>query len=133
MPCCPGLPCRDRSHTRCLGHLGHEIDVAADIHGARIDEALQSEILQLLEAIDRVLEGRASFELWRCAVQFPSGPADEQMLVHQSGAELFGGRGSRDGIYGFHRSNSFAPASLGLETQIRPARSKSSNAARRHA
>src|SRR5262249_50349870 len=119
------------AHPGGLGNLGHEGDITANVHRTRINKALEPEVLQLFEPVDRVLEGGAAFEFWRCAIQLPSGPTDKQVLVHESRAELLGSHGSRHGIYGFHRSNSFVPEDRGLGGEVRPARSGPSNGGRR--
>src|SRR5580704_9149726 len=93
----------DYSHARRGGHLGHEDYVAADVHRARIDEGLEAEVADFLEALDAIFECGLALEFRRGAIELPSGPAYQQMLMHEGGAELFGTGGSSDGVDCFHR------------------------------
>src|SRR5580692_7586060 len=88
----------DYSHARSRSHLGHEGHVATDVHRARVDEGLEAEVADLLEALDAILERSLALEFRRGAIELPAGPAYQQMLMHQGGAELLGAGGSSDGV-----------------------------------
>src|SRR6204780_3944916 len=93
----------DYSHARRSSHLGHEGHVAADVHRARVDEGLEAEVADFLEALDAIFERGLALEFRRGAIELPSSPAYQQMLMHERGAELLGTGGSSDGIDCFHR------------------------------
>src|SRR5580698_8927939 len=49
-----------------------------------------AEVADFLEALDAIFECGLALEFRRGAIELPSGPAYQQMLMHEGGAELFG-------------------------------------------
>src|SRR5579862_8216570 len=82
--------------------FGHEGDVAPDIHRTWIDHRLEAQVLQRLERLDAILERALAVELGDRAIELPSRPSDQKMLMHQGGAELLRRDSSGDSIDLFH-------------------------------
>ena len=53
-------------------------------------KVLSAEVFKFLQPLNRLLKRSFSIKAWRFAIQFPSGPSNQQMLVHQSSSELVG-------------------------------------------
>ncbi len=85
-----------------LADFAHEGDVAADIHWAWIDDRLEAQVLERLERLDAIFQCALAIELGNRAIEFPSCPSDQEMLMHQGGAELLGGDRSGNRIDLFH-------------------------------
>src|ERR1700733_4111267 len=70
----------DYSHARRGSHLGHEGHVAADVHRARIDEGLEAEVADFLEALDAIFECGLALEFRGGAIEPPPAPPLHQYL-----------------------------------------------------
>ena len=92
----------DDAHARGLCDLGHELDVAPEIHRAGVEEGAHAEGAQAVHLVDRPPQGLAALEARGERVHLPARVADEQVLVHERAAELVGAAGAGHRLDGLH-------------------------------
>src|SRR6185369_3542627 len=78
----------DDSEPAPLRQLGQELDVATEIHRARVDERSDPEIAELLQLVDAARHGLGAVEPRGERVHLPAGKADQHVLVDQGASEL---------------------------------------------
>ena len=104
----------DHPHARLARRLGHELDVATQVGGARVHKGVHAMGLEFLQAIDAEFERLVTLEpLDGDTVRFPPGPGDQQVLVYQGSAQFLRGAGAGDGVDLEHTSLLFS----GLSTE----------------
>src|SRR5262249_45712795 len=71
----------DDADPALLRDLCHELDIATEVDGTRIDERTHAEVVQLGEAIDAAPAVLAAGGAIERRVRLPAGPPDQQVLV----------------------------------------------------
>src|SRR5207249_8108228 len=91
--------CAHDADARRLGHLGHQLDVAAEVDRARIEEGREAQVAELEHAVDAPLGMLAPRGAVGRSLRFPPRPPDHEMLVHQRRAELARRARTRDRLH----------------------------------
>ena len=92
----------DDANPRRLRHLGHQLHVAPEVDGARIEERRETEVAQLEHAVDAPLRIFTAGGTVGGRFRFPARPADHEVLVHERGAQLARLDRPRDRLYLLH-------------------------------
>jgi hypothetical protein len=90
------------AHPRALRDLGHELDVAPEIHGTWIEKRAHAQRHQFLQAVDTARTRFIALEAWRQAVHEPARIADQQMFMNQCHPEFVGTHATGDSVDPFH-------------------------------
>ncbi len=90
----------DDLHAAALPELRQELDVAAEIHGARIDEGPDPEITELLQLVDGPRHGVCAHELGSERVEIPTRESDQHVLVNQGPPQILWADEASHGLYG---------------------------------
>ena len=89
----------DQAHAALLRDFGDELDVAAQVHRARVDHRPNPVGMQLLEGVDRPLDGFGALEGRHAGVHEPAGEADHHVLMDQRATQIAGLHLALDGIH----------------------------------
>jgi hypothetical protein len=88
--------------TRARGHLGHQRNVATEVHRAGVYQRADTELTQLRQLVDCAGHGICAHETRGPGVHPPARIADQQMLVDEREPELRDGDGARHCLNGVH-------------------------------